>query len=93
MSSWLGYGGVMVQQIMKCLRLTLNECCCCRLFPGQQSPIFDGVINNQVTPLNLSENQTAEAKDNGLAFAIQLLHNRYLHWAHHKEPGNVMYAE
>ncbi|CAK9875930.1 unnamed protein product [Sphagnum jensenii] len=46
------------------------------LFPAQQSPIFDGFINKQVTPLNLSENQIAEAKDNGLAFAIQLLHNR-----------------
>jgi hypothetical protein len=93
MHSWLGYGGVMVQQIMKCLRLTLNECCCCRLFPTQQSPIFDGAINKQVTPLNLSKSQIAEAKDSGLAFAIQLLHNRYLHWPHHKEPGNVMHAE
>ncbi|CAM6048346.1 unnamed protein product [Sphagnum compactum] len=46
------------------------------LFPTQQSPIFDGAINKQVTPLKLSENQTAEAKDNGLAFAIQLLRNR-----------------
>jgi hypothetical protein len=42
---------------------------------------------------HLTANQIAEAKDSGLAFAIQLLQSRYLHWPHHKQPGNVMHAE
>jgi hypothetical protein len=49
------------------------------LFPTQQSPIFDGAINKQVTPLKLSKSQNAEALDIGLTFAIQLLRQRYLH--------------
>jgi hypothetical protein len=53
--------------------------CVFRLFPTQQSPIFDGAINKQVTPLKLSKSQNAEALDIGLTFAIQLLRQRYLH--------------
>ncbi|CAK9864421.1 unnamed protein product [Sphagnum jensenii] len=46
------------------------------LFPTQQSPIFDGALNKQVTPLKLSKSQNAEALDIGLTFAIRLLRQR-----------------
>ena len=49
----------------------------CRIFPSQQSPIFDGVIDKQITPFKLSADEDAAVRKIGLQYAKGLLKNRY----------------
>ena len=48
----------------------------CRIYPSQQSNIFDGVIDKQITPLNLSVDEDAAATKIGLQYAKGLLKKR-----------------
>ncbi len=48
----------------------------CRIYPPQQSTIFDGVIDKQITPLKLSVADDDASRKAGLQFAKSLLKKR-----------------